>query len=163
MTRKELIVAPPLELAMHWRGDRLVRIDLAWAKGSVTTPGGSTFRLHLSETLARYLGGSPVDWPDLPLDFGLMPEFSKQVLSTLRDRVGWGELITYGRLAESCGNPRAARAVGAVMRANPWPLIVPCHRVIGSTGRLTGYGPGLAMKEYLLGLESSWPMKNGAA
>lgn len=64
-----------------------------------------------------------------------------------------GETITYGKLARRTGNPRAARAVGAANGQNPIPIIIPCHRVIGSNGKLTGYAGGLEAKKMLLELE----------
>jgi methylated-DNA-[protein]-cysteine S-methyltransferase len=156
---QETIVVPPIELTLFWGGDVLLRIGLAWAEGPALEPVRSTSGKELASALERYLRGERVQWPDLPLDFGTLSPFTGAVLSTLRKQVGWGKLITYGQLASLSGRPRAARAVGAVMRNNRWPLVVPCHRVIGGTGGLTGFGPGLPMKEYLLGLESSWPLK----
>ena len=68
--------------------------------------------------------------------------------------IPYGQTISYGELARRVGRPRAARAVGAANGANPIPIIVPCHRVIGADGRLTGFGGGLAIKARLLALES---------
>jgi methylated-DNA-[protein]-cysteine S-methyltransferase len=67
--------------------------------------------------------------------------------------VAYGETISYGELARRVGNPRASRAVGAANGQNPLPIVVPCHRVIGQQGKLTGYGGGLPIKELLLDLE----------
>lgn len=67
--------------------------------------------------------------------------------------VGYGETITYAELARRIGKPSAVRAVGAANGANPIPVIVPCHRVIGSNGSLTGYGGGIDRKQWLLALE----------
>ena len=64
-----------------------------------------------------------------------------------------GETISYGELARRIGNPNASRAVGLANGSNPIPIVIPCHRVIGSNGKLTGYGGGLPIKEKLLGLE----------
>jgi len=64
-----------------------------------------------------------------------------------------GETRTYGQIARQVGSPRAARAVGQAMANNPWPVIVPCHRVLGSDGRLTGFGGGLEMKRRMLEME----------
>jgi methylated-DNA-[protein]-cysteine S-methyltransferase len=69
--------------------------------------------------------------------------------------VPYGEVTTYGRLAERAERPRAARAVGTVMNRNPLPIVLPCHRVVGSTGKLVGYGGGLDRKERLLRLEGA--------
>jgi methylated-DNA-[protein]-cysteine S-methyltransferase len=67
--------------------------------------------------------------------------------------INYGETISYGELARRIGNANASRAVGLANGANPIPIIIPCHRVIGSNGKLTGYGGGLPIKERLLGLE----------
>jgi len=67
--------------------------------------------------------------------------------------IPFGETISYGELARRLGNPKACRAVGLANGSNPIPIVIPCHRVIGSNGKLTGYGGGLPIKEKLLGLE----------
>jgi len=67
--------------------------------------------------------------------------------------IPYGEVRTYGDLAKAIGDPRAARAVGQACHRNPIPIMVPCHRVVGSDGKLTGYAGGLALKERLLELE----------
>ena len=72
--------------------------------------------------------------------------------AALRD-IPFGETISYGELARRIGNPNASRAVGLANGSNPIPIIIPCHRVIGSNGKLTGYGGGLPIKEKLLALE----------
>jgi len=68
-------------------------------------------------------------------------------------RIPYGETISYGEIAKRIGNPNASRAVGLANGSNPLPIIIPCHRVIGSNGKLTGYGGGLPIKEKLLALE----------
>ena len=78
--------------------------------------------------------------------------FQQRVWAALRD-IPYGETITYGQLADRIGQPTAARAVGLANGKNPIGIIVPCHRVVGSTGRLTGYGGGLATKQHLLSFE----------
>jgi O-6-methylguanine DNA methyltransferase len=70
-------------------------------------------------------------------------------------RVPYGETTTYGELARRVGHPRAARAVGTVMNRNRIPIVLPCHRVVGSTGDLTGYAGGLDVKQTLLELEGA--------
>ena len=91
---------------------------------------------------------------ELPVDLRLSREFGRSVLEQLA-RVPYGELTTYGTLAARAGRPRAARAVGTVMNRNPVPIVLPCHRVVGSTGALTGYGGGLERKRALLELEGA--------
>jgi len=71
------------------------------------------------------------------------------------ERIPYGEVISYGELAKRIGKPHASRAVGAANGSNPIPIVVPCHRVIGSNGKLTGYGGGLPIKEALLELEGA--------
>lgn len=83
-------------------------------------------------------------------------DFQRQVWHTLT-RIPYGETISYGELARRIGNPRASRAVGLANGANPLPIIVPCHRVIGANGSLTGFGGGLPIKRTLLALEHALP------
>jgi methylated-DNA-[protein]-cysteine S-methyltransferase len=91
---------------------------------------------------------------DLPLDDALMGPFQRQVLRELAARVGYGERSTYGALARALGRPTASRAVGAALGANPLCVVLPCHRIVSSTGSLTGYAGGLPAKQYLLDLET---------
>jgi methylated-DNA-[protein]-cysteine S-methyltransferase len=88
-------------------------------------------------------------------DLQLAPEgtkFQQEVWRRLCD-IPFGETISYGELARRIGNPQASRAVGLANGSNPIPIVIPCHRVIGSNGKLTGYGGGLPIKEKLLALE----------
>jgi methylated-DNA-[protein]-cysteine S-methyltransferase len=89
---------------------------------------------------------------DLDTDLSPVPAFHQQVLRELA-RVPFGHVTTYGALAARVGRPRAARAIGGAMNRNPIPIVLPCHRVIGANGSLTGYGGGLERKEALLRLE----------
>ena len=89
-------------------------------------------------------------------DLPLAPEgteFQLRVWNSLRT-IPYGETISYAQLAQKIGNPQAVRAVGLANGCNPIPIIIPCHRVIGSDGSLTGFGGGLANKQKLLALES---------
>jgi methylated-DNA-[protein]-cysteine S-methyltransferase len=90
---------------------------------------------------------------DLPLDLRGRSGFSREILDRLT-RVPYGEVTTYKSLAVEAGKPLAARAVGTVMNRNPIPIVLPCHRVVGSNGSLVGYGGGLDRKRLLLDLES---------
>ncbi len=89
---------------------------------------------------------------DLPLDLRAMTPFTLAVLAELA-RVPFGETATYRDLAERVGKPNASRAVGLVMNRNRIPIVLPCHRIVGSSGNLVGYAGGLEMKERLLRLE----------
>ena len=92
---------------------------------------------------------------DAPVDPALLTPFQSQVLLTLAGAVGYGSTTTYGELARLIGNPRAARAVGAALGANPVCIVLPCHRVIGRDGSLTGYAGGVPAKRLLLELEAA--------
>lgn len=96
--------------------------------------------------------GEAVNFDDLPLDAHQGTDFRRRVWAATR-AIPRGQTRTYGELAREVGSPGAARAVGQAMARNPWPIVVPCHRVVGSDGRLTGFGGGLEMKRHLLELE----------
>ena len=91
---------------------------------------------------------------DLETDLSPIPAFHRQVLRELA-RVPFGEVTTYGALAEKVGKPRAARAIGGAMNRNPIPIVLPCHRVVGANGSLVGYAGGLERKQQLLRLEGA--------
>jgi methylated-DNA-[protein]-cysteine S-methyltransferase len=101
--------------------------------------------------LEEYFAGRRTEF-DLPL----VPQgtgFQMTVWRHLRD-IPYGETISYGELARRVGNPKASRAVGSANGSNPLPIVIPCHRVIGSSGKMTGFGGGIPVKEALLALES---------
>ena len=100
--------------------------------------------------LDEYFAGRRREF-DLPLVFHGTP-FQRSVWTALLD-IPYGETASYGELARLLGKPAAARAVGLANGKNPISIVVPCHRVIGSTGSLTGYGGGLERKQYLLDFE----------
>jgi methylated-DNA-[protein]-cysteine S-methyltransferase len=100
--------------------------------------------------LCSYFAGQ-LETFDLPLAPAGTP-FQQKVWRELC-KIPYGETISYGELARRIGNPNASRAVGLANGSNPIPIVIPCHRVIGSNGKLTGYGGGLAIKETLLALE----------
>ncbi|MBA2296945.1 MAG: methylated-DNA--[protein]-cysteine S-methyltransferase [Actinobacteria bacterium] len=103
--------------------------------------------------LDEYFAGAREGF-ELDVDLGGTAAFARAVLDELA-RVPYGRTTTYGTLAARVGAPRAARAVGTVMNRNPIPIVLPCHRVVGANGSLTGYAGGLAMKEQLLRLEGA--------
>jgi methylated-DNA-[protein]-cysteine S-methyltransferase len=109
------------------------------------------------DALSAYLEGDD-DTLALPVDLSLARgPFRRAVLETLHREVHRGEVITYGALAAEAGNPRAVRATGSACATNPVPIVVPCHRVLPSTGRLGNYGGGPERKRALLTLEgASW-------
>jgi methylated-DNA-[protein]-cysteine S-methyltransferase len=89
---------------------------------------------------------------DLPLDWQLSRDFRRRALRAI-DRIPYGKTRSYTEIARSAGNERAVRAAGTACGANPIPIVVPCHRVLRTSGALGGYGGGLPMKEALLKLE----------
>lgn len=90
---------------------------------------------------------------DLPLDFsGVSTGFQRDVYDRLLE-IEYGHVVSYGRVAQDIDKPDMARAVGQAVGANPIPIVIPCHRVIASDGRLTGFGGGLPAKIALLKLE----------
>ena len=105
--------------------------------------------------LEAYARGEPEDFSDLAVDLEPSSGFQRRVYRRCR-RIPYGGTLTYGRLAALAGSPRAARAVGTCMARNPVPLIVPCHRVVGSGGNLGGYSApgGTRLKQRLLELEA---------
>jgi len=115
----------------HWRRD-----DGAFAEAA--------------RQLTAYFAGDLTRF-DLPLHI-TGTDFRRRVWSELQT-IPYGETISYAALANRIGRPRAFRAVGAANGANPLPIVVPCHRVIGSDGSLTGFGGGIEVKRFLLALE----------
>lgn len=166
MTRYEYVHVAPLTLVLRFTDERLSSIGLDWLPADPPAQDAETAPLSppaeaLRQALVRYLSGREPDWPELDLPLETLTPFRRTVLETLRREAPFGRFLTYGELAERSGRPGAARAAGRVMATNPWPLLFPCHRVVGGRPgrnvvdpkRLTGFGPGLPMKEFLLKLE----------
>ncbi len=107
----------------------------------------------------EYFSGRRVRF-HVSVDFSGATSFQKKVYKAM-SKIPFGQVRTYRWLAQKIGNPRALRAVGGANAKNPWPLVVPCHRVVGSDGRLTGFSApgGLSLKTYLLKLEGM-PVEN---
>ena len=139
-------------------GERyLERVDLpnaaarapaaAWQEKRRALPGALD---AAKRQIAEYFDGTRREF-DLPLAPG-GTTFQLRVWDELR-RIAYGETVSYGELARRIGQPTASRAVGAANGRNPLAIVVPCHRVIGADGTLTGYGGGLPVKQALLALE----------
>jgi len=105
--------------------------------------------------LSDYAAGRPVDLASIPLDLATTTDFQGKVIAHCR-RIPFGQTLSYGQLAQRAGSPRAARAVGNIMKSNQIPLLVPCHRVLASGGKIGGYSApgGLSLKEQLLAMEA---------
>lgn len=119
--------------ADHWRRD-----DVAFAE--------------TAKQLDAYFAGDLKEF-DLPLTVD-GTDFQNQVWRNLAT-IPYGRTASYGEMAKKAGRPKASRAVGAANGANPLPIVLPCHRVIGSTGALTGFGGGMDAKKFLLKLEGA--------
>ncbi|MFV0446538.1 MAG: methylated-DNA--[protein]-cysteine S-methyltransferase [Planctomycetaceae bacterium] len=108
-----------------------------------------------ADEIARYLDGEPVNLNRIPVHPAGRTPFQQRVVTALR-RVPYGTAVSYAELADLAGAPSAARAVGTVMSRNRVPLLIPCHRVVGSGGQLGGFSAptGIALKRALLDMES---------
>jgi methylated-DNA-[protein]-cysteine S-methyltransferase len=154
--RYDVIDSPLGELALAATGRGLCRISYGvdgFDDEVARVFGARVLRTPLDEVrreLDEYFDGSRRTF-DLALDLRVAA-FQGEVLTALA-RVPYGVTTTYGRLAREAGHPKAARAVGTVMNRNPIPIVLPCHRVVGADGSLTGYAGGLDRKRRLLGLE----------
>lgn len=133
--------AEPLDWCHEW-----VR---RWEPGAAVLAGGPGLAPVASQLQAYF--DKSLQAFDLPLDMRGTP-FQREVWQALT-AIPFGETRSYGQIAVQIGRPKAVRAVGAANGANPVPIIVPCHRVIGSNGKLTGYAGGLELKQQLLSLE----------
>jgi methylated-DNA-[protein]-cysteine S-methyltransferase len=141
----------------HARMERSLRIGSGCDRPLVpaSNPGG------LSAALAAYFDGDLSVLDRLPVETGGTP-FQRDVWRALR-RIPCGETRSYGQLAREIGRPKAVRAVGLANGSNPIGVVVPCHRVIGSDGSLTGYGGGIERKQWLLAHEHAAHRLEGSA
>jgi methylated-DNA-[protein]-cysteine S-methyltransferase len=111
--------------------------------------------------LDEYLAGGRREF-EMPLDWQLARGFGRRVLEATA-RIPYGSVSTYKQVATEAGNPRASRAAGNALGANPLPIVVPCHRILHSTGGLGGYTGGLDRKRHLLDLERGWASLRSAS
>jgi methylated-DNA-[protein]-cysteine S-methyltransferase len=123
------------------------QIGADWVEASDTAPFA-----EVRQQMTAYFAGERREFDLLLAPIGT--EFQQQVWTAL-SQIPYGVTISYGELARRIGNPNASRAVGLANGRNPISIVVPCHRVIGASGKLTGYGGGMARKEVLLALEQA--------
>ncbi len=149
----EVTVVDGLTLRLVASDSGLSAIDLKYLHppGGVR-PGTHPINVEAVRQLRAYFAGELREF-DLPLDLQ-GTDFQLRVWRQL-ERIPYGETRSYSQIAAAIGAPQAVRAVGAANGANPIPIVVPCHRVIGASGKLVGYGGGLPLKKRLLALEGA--------
>ena len=115
----------------------------------------SDWHPQLRSRLEKYAQGRPIDFDGVKVPLGQRTPFQQRVLEVTR-KIKYGQTMTYGELAVEAGSPRAARAVGSVMASNRFPIIIPCHRVVASSGKLGGFSApqGVGLKVRMLDLEA---------
>lgn len=129
--------------------DQPARIQAAYPEAR---EGSHPLLEELAGGLGRFLEGQDVSFAEAPLALERCPAFQARVLEAER-AIPRGWVSTYGRLASRIGHPGAARAVGGALAGNPFPLLIPCHRAVRSTGELGGFQGGLELKRALLEME----------
>ena len=149
----ELVASDRGLCAVLWEQDRPDRVPLGGSGRSAAEDGRDHLVLcQTARQIEEYFAGQRTVF-DIPLDLHGTP-FQQQVWAALR-AIPFGETRSYGELARQVGNPQAMRAVGAANGRNPCSIGVPCHRVVGTDGKLTGFAGGLAVKAQLLQLEQA--------
>lgn len=138
---------------LDWRDDAIVGLRIVTRADNEADGSGETTALtdEAFDQLERYLSGRLRRFT-VPIAFTTGTPFQRAVWRALLD-IPYGETRTYGQIAEAVGRPSAVRAVGSANNRNPLPIIVPCHRVVGSGGRMVGYAYGVGMKRSLLQME----------
>lgn len=154
--KRETVVASPLALDVNWSNGTISSINPRFAEQDETSSLCSAHAEQLGASLERYVSGKPPQWPELPLDMSALTDFQRAVLDATQT-IPSGATRTYGELAASIGSPAGAQAVGRVMAANPFPILYPCHRVLGANGKLVGFSAegGLKLKRLLLRIEGA--------
>ena len=159
----DVVPSPIGDLYLTARDGAITGLHMGEPRGGLETTSTWTRDAAMLSTaraqLEAYLAGELTEF-DLALN-GKGTPFQQQVWGELR-RIPYGETISYAELAERVGNPKAMRAVGAANGRNPIAIIVPCHRVIGADGSMTGFGGGIERKVWLLGHEAARRGKTAA-
>lgn len=148
---------------MAWSDEGFIRLTLPTSReavehelGALAIPASEVplWVQQASDQLSHFYQGAHADLASVKLDMRALPPFSRAVLEAARS-IPRGEVVTYGQLAAAVGRPLAARAVGQVLGRNPFPPVVPCHRIVAAGGKPGGFSApgGLAIKAALLALE----------
>ena len=149
----KLVASSNALVAVLWEQERPNRVKLAALKLDAQQP----ILLEAERQLREYFSGTRTEF-DLPLELN-GSEFQKKVWRALRE-IPFGQTISYLHLATTLGSAKAVRAVGAANGKNPLSIVVPCHRVVGANGSLTGFAGGLEVKAQLLALEAKAALPN---
>ena len=149
MVRYDSCPSPFGTILIGWEGNVVVSLKLGETDSKESSPVSELAAAQLRE----YFAGSrktftfPMEWRGTPFQISVWKELA---------RIPYGQTKTYGDIAHAIGNPKAVRAVGMACNRNPIWIAIPCHRVIGTNRKLTGYAGGLPMKETLLKLETQY-------
>lgn len=147
-----LIHSPLGNLYVTIKNEKITDISFYQILGSNQDARNTALENAIKQQLKQYFEGSLTTFT-IPIDLQGTP-FQKQVWQEIA-KIPYGSVITYKDIANNIGKEKASRAVGGACNKNPIPIIIPCHRVIGSNGQLTGYNGGIEIKEYLLSLEKA--------
>jgi len=141
--------------AISWEGKTITSFKIGVSKShkSDVVPG---WLQRIVRKVQKHLSGVAQDFSNSPLNLERIPEFHRAVYDAL-NKIPAGKTVSYAELAKRAGSPRAARAVGQAMAKNPFPILIPCHRVVAANGRIGNYsgGRGTATKQQLLSIEAS--------
>jgi methylated-DNA-[protein]-cysteine S-methyltransferase len=154
----ETILHTPLgEIIIEWKGEDIAGIhfgECRQGEGKTIVEGEPSWRdgKKVIAALCDYFDGKRVDFSDIPLNLNGATPFLRSAWEATRE-IPYGETWTYGELTARVGKPGAARAAGMAMSKNRFPVVIPCHRVVGHDGSLVGFGGKIEWKEALLGLE----------
>lgn len=137
-------------IAIVEEDEKIIAIEMNKKHEEDILPKDTLLLKETEKQLIQYLDGKRTAF-DVPLN-PKGTKFMKKVWTALQE-IPYGQVRTYGQIAQKVGSPKAARAVGMANHRNPIPIIIPCHRVIGSNGKLVGYALGMERKQFLLNLE----------
>ena len=150
------------QIGLGWTDAGLARLSLPGGNivdrvtrwGREGDPGPAILRIM--ERIVAYAAGAETDFSDCILDLSVVPAFHRRAYEDIRS-LRWGQTATYGEVARRLGDVQLSRAVGQAMAANPIPLIIPCHRVLGSGGKSGGFSApgGVATKMRMLAMEQA--------
>ena len=156
--RTEFVRGDRLALSLSWKNGGIAAVQVYWVGEVDESDDPTPQAVELKAALVRYESREAPQWPELPLELTSLTDFQRAALDELL-RIQPGTTRTYGEMATLLDRPGGAQAVGRAMATNPFPLIYPCHRVVGADGALTGFSGsgGVDMKEYLLRLEGALP------